>query len=121
MRTTAHSWCSTTQTAPGVVVMSIGFEHEVDGSRPQTLVGQTGIVCTTLFVAGSMRVTVPAPMLDVQTAPSPVATGAKKLSGAVGRSCISAVTVLVDASIRKISGPVRTQNEPKPVAPPTGV
>ena len=82
MRTTFHSWCRTTQTAPGVKAMAVGEEQLVDDPGPQELVGQTGIVATTLFVAGSIRETLPALMFDVQIAPSPAATYWPKPTGA---------------------------------------
>src|SRR6059058_3087874 len=122
IRTTFHSWCSTTQTAPGVVTIVAGAGHVVVGSpRQPVLVGQTGMVATTLFVDGSIRETVPATMFDVHTAPSPVATDSPKLLGEDGRSSILAATVPAVESIRKSSVPVRTHAEPKPTAPPTGV
>jgi hypothetical protein len=58
-----------TQTAPGVKAIAVGDEQLVEGSGPQELTGQTGIVATIRFVAGSIRVTLPALMFEAQIAP----------------------------------------------------
>ena len=59
-----------------------------------------GIVATTLFVAGSIRETLPALMFDVQIAPSPAATYWLNPNGACGSPRMSAVTSAVAVSIR---------------------
>src|SRR5262245_46150877 len=102
MRTTDHSWWRATHTAPEVIAIPTGDEQRAEGSPPQTFSGQTGIVATTRFVAGSIRETLPSPMFEVQIDPSPAAIGCLKPGVAVGSPWISAALVVVAGSIRYI-------------------
>ena len=95
---------SVTHTRPSATVIACGLPP-------------TGIVATTLLVSGSMRVTVPSPLLATQTEPAPTATPlGERPTGIVS------VTEREPGSIRVtlLSSESATHTPPSPTAIPVG-